>query len=212
MNIVHLLVATIATWQIVEIWHHSYLFEKLRARAESLDNWLGNLLSCPFCLAVWVAAFCVLVFYIVEGLVGGGHTWTHALGLPLYMLAVSRLANLGNDLSHEWCRTPGSSVMEETRYGPMFDPPEITEVPLSEWHREMRKDPDTATITVKKVNEIMKGDYELATDDNGYFYLYRGTDWHNSDGRPFICLARPEDALEVYNALKKYTAVPPTDE
>ena len=98
-------VAVLATWQIIEIWHHSLLFAGLRSRVELWGNKLGELLGCPFCLSPWVALLSVSVLLLPRWLeINGGHVNT--LRLVWYAFAVARLANLSNDLLHEKCRTP----------------------------------------------------------------------------------------------------------
>jgi len=98
MSIIHLIVASLAVWEIIEIWRHSSLFASWRARVElwegGLHGWLHELLMCAFCLAPWVAfATCVSLHVPL-------------LRLLVYAFAVARLANLGNDLTHSFCRTP----------------------------------------------------------------------------------------------------------
>jgi len=100
---IELFVAALATWEIVEIWHHSLLFAPLRARTELWVNKVGELLGCPFCLAPWVALLSVLVLIAPEWC--GWSIWP-GLKVILYSLAVARLANLGNDYFKEKCRTP----------------------------------------------------------------------------------------------------------
>lgn len=92
-----LIVAALATWQIVEIWHHSLLMAPLRSRTEMWNNKLGELLSCPFCLSVWVALACALG--VTVGRDSGAATVVLAF-------AVARLANLGNDVFKSYCLTP----------------------------------------------------------------------------------------------------------
>ena len=96
-----LIVAALATWQIIEIWHHSLLFAPLRARTEMWVNKFGELLSCPFCLSPWIAALCVTVLTLAEyGLAG------RIGSVIIYAFAVSRLANLGNDFFKQYSLTP----------------------------------------------------------------------------------------------------------
>lgn len=101
-----LIVAALATWQAVEVYHHSALFAPVRARAEMFENKLGELLACPFCLSVWVAFAAVIGVGLSTDGIG---LWALAL-VPFkvfgYGLAVARVANLANDLTHTWCRTP----------------------------------------------------------------------------------------------------------
>lgn len=96
-----LIVAALATWQIVEIWHHSLLFAPIRARTEMWVNKIGELLSCPFCLSPWVALLCVAGLSVAEyGLAG------QVISIIIYAFAVARLANLGNDFFKRYCLTP----------------------------------------------------------------------------------------------------------
>lgn len=172
VTLVELVVAALATWQVVEVWHHSSLLAPLRARGELLEGRAGELLACPFCLTVWVAVGAAVVLLAgnppARGDAGEGVLWflqllgswlgmavaavlaelglrgrvreavktrvvywlTLALAglavwglwrpgwewavygllvllkVALLALAVARLANLGNDLTHGWCRTP----------------------------------------------------------------------------------------------------------
>lgn len=106
-----LFVAMLATWEIVEIYRHSLLFADRRSKMEARVDKLGDLFQCNFCLAPWVAALCLLILmteHIPEGneILDGLRRVTRILRLPLYAFAVARLANLGNDLTHDYCRTP----------------------------------------------------------------------------------------------------------
>lgn len=92
-----IIVAAFATWQIVEIWHHSSLFASWRARVELWEGFFGELLMCPFCLSIWVAALCVILMNL---------PWWCGGQLLVAIPAVARLANLGNDLAYTFCRTP----------------------------------------------------------------------------------------------------------
>lgn len=96
--LVLLVVAIMATWQIIEIWRHASLFASWRAEVETWDGWLGELLTCPFCLSVWVALIVssITLWYELRDLTL----------LPVYAFAVSRGANLANDVFHSVNRTP----------------------------------------------------------------------------------------------------------
>lgn len=98
-------VAVLATWQIIEIWHHSLLFSGLRARIELWGNELGELLGCPFCLSPWVALLSVSALLLPQWLQITGWYVT-VLRVVWYAFAISRLANLSNDMLRSWCRTP----------------------------------------------------------------------------------------------------------
>ena len=98
-------IAVLATWQIIEIWHHSLLFAGLRARAELWENKLGELLGCPFCLSPWVAVLSAGVLLVPAWLQISG--WcVLTLRLIWYAFAISRLANICNDIAHNTSRTP----------------------------------------------------------------------------------------------------------
>lgn len=110
-----------------------------RAYVETWDGFFGQVLRCPFCLAPWAAitlwlsaseiAYCLASAVCLLALVFGKHTkvtgWILALTMiliallnvgfrrydvHLLVLAAARLANVGNDLTHAWCRTPGRPV------------------------------------------------------------------------------------------------------
>lgn len=91
-----LLVAALATWQIVEIYHHSLLFSSVRARIEARGDFLAALTGCPFCLSVWVAMVTTIMMQT---------DWIW-LQTPVLGFAAGRVANLGNDLFHHYSRTP----------------------------------------------------------------------------------------------------------
>jgi len=100
-QLMSILIASLATWQIVEIWHHSSLFASLRSIVEMWENKIGDLLSCPFCLSVWVSLVCIIGLQCENlGLAG------LAFSVIIKTFAVARLANLGNDFFKKWTRTP----------------------------------------------------------------------------------------------------------
>jgi hypothetical protein len=114
--------------QLVELYHHGTLFGRsgafpLRAWAEDRADWnilldnfavepreiqtkvvhyLAVLLSCPFCEAPWACGVAA-VLWLFGGTVG------HVVVIAL---AASRLANLVNDLTHGWCRSPQEDAEE----------------------------------------------------------------------------------------------------
>jgi hypothetical protein len=101
MSTVELIVAALATWQIVEIWRHSPLFANWRSITEMWDNKLGELLGCPWCLSVWVGFLCASALRLTSVSLIGPY-----VEIVLYGFAASRLANLCNDLFKSYCRTP----------------------------------------------------------------------------------------------------------
>jgi len=96
-----IIIAALATWQIVEIWRHSLLLAPIRAITEMWTGKIGELLSCPFCLSTWVGMLCLIMLQVQDqGLAG------LSAGLVVKAFAVARLANLGNDFFKQWTLTP----------------------------------------------------------------------------------------------------------
>lgn len=111
-------VAGLATWQAVDVWRHSSLMASTRARWQLGNGFFARLLSCPYCLSIWVGialsgwllAFCLLPR---GASLGAGPVWAAAYefcvgvfaAFPLG-LAGSKLANLCNDLAYRISRMP----------------------------------------------------------------------------------------------------------
>ncbi len=117
-----LIIAALATWQTVEIWHHSALMALPRSHAQLIDGFVGKLLTCPFCLSVWVGGFFIASASVSVVLLEKHYVIAGVLLLsPANTLALSRLANVANDLMYHQTRTPKEnrlpkvvSVVEET--------------------------------------------------------------------------------------------------
>ena len=105
MGIIDLIVAALATWQALEIWHHSSIMASWRARTELWGGRLGELTRCMFCMSPWAAAAVLIL--------SGWWSWPgeSLTRLAVWALAVARLANLGNDLGYAICRTPRHNRM-----------------------------------------------------------------------------------------------------
>jgi len=112
----NILIAALAAWQLIEAWQHSMLLSEWRAEAELIDGRLGELLCCPFCLSPWVALLMLSIISLAN--ITG-----YCLDLPVQALACARLANLGNDLCHAFCRTPRFRLPEKAV---SYVDPEIT--------------------------------------------------------------------------------------
>lgn len=129
MTAVEFVVAALSTWQAVEVWRHSSLTADARDRlsfyldsepvgrgwllptADAVGRWLAKLLLCPWCLSVWVGG-AVSIALLSEH-------W--APRLVVYALAASRAANLGNDLTHAWSRTPDRGLPDTSPADPISD-------------------------------------------------------------------------------------------
>lgn len=69
----------------------TFPFEPLRHKA--MGTKLGELLTCPFCVSVWVGGFLA----IGQGLVGDGWGWQVFVGAMALSGVVSLLASLAHD-------------------------------------------------------------------------------------------------------------------
>ncbi len=131
-DLTDLAICALAVNQTVEVWHHSELFERKR---ESITQWLDahstvetaapfrlsvelqwwwhKVRMCPWCFSVPLGL--AVVSYIE--LVNHAGQFTPWLLLPVYGLAISRVANLINDTLHAYLRTPrtyGSVITDDT--------------------------------------------------------------------------------------------------
>lgn len=113
ITLMHLLVAALATWEIVEIWNHGSIFATQRAILQTKDGFFARLMGCGFCLSPWVAAVVLTLLLVTEPPKAFGSLLQALWGTVLltvrlfvYAFAVARLANLGNDLTHKHSRTP----------------------------------------------------------------------------------------------------------
>lgn len=103
LSLTDLVFLVLATTQIIEVFHHSSIFAATRGWLENYDNFIGDLFSCMFCLSVWVGAVLTVGYFFA----GDYPAWR----LPVYALAVTRGANLLNDVLYKFCRTPRASKM-----------------------------------------------------------------------------------------------------
>lgn len=103
-------IAPLAATHLVEVVHHGSIFRRLRswARRNKTDKekgpvrrWLGELISCPFCLSHWAGAAVVI-------LVVGAVLLSPYVSLPVWWLALVRLANLINDVTKPISRSPAA--------------------------------------------------------------------------------------------------------
>lgn len=116
MTLTEWIIASFACWQAIEIWRHGALFAGPRARLEVTDGWFAEMMLCGLCLSPWAAVSVVTTLSLpMPG--PDGAWWYNVLAfiasavvglmkLVVHALAVSRLANALNDVTHHWCRTP----------------------------------------------------------------------------------------------------------
>ena len=114
MNLlIDLLIAALAGCQAVEVWHHGSIFKAARSwvggcrddESEFVSRKICELLLCPFCLSHWTClAATAVVLFVTDPL--------SAWRLPVYALAVTRIAQLLNDATHGFTNSPPSDVTE----------------------------------------------------------------------------------------------------
>lgn len=113
-----LIVAALATWEIIEIWQHSSLLAGWRAITETWNNFFGRVLHCMFCLTPWISwLVCLIMIVPVPPWDGSfANVAVQVVTLAQFIVcgfAIARLANIGNDLTHDKCRTPNRDMSAE---------------------------------------------------------------------------------------------------
>ena len=102
-----IILASVATCQLTETFRHSSVFAGLRARIEARSPFWSELVGCGFCFSHWAAA--MLVLLIAGHLLVSSSQWlVDPCLLTLVWLAAIRGANLLNDLTKAWSRSPSS--------------------------------------------------------------------------------------------------------
>ncbi len=96
---------TLAVWQITETVHHGSIFANFRAYFETQEGFFADLILCSFCFSHWAGFFVTAIILPVAVLDTGAH-WIWLTMFPVISLAMTRLAQLLNDLTHSKCRTP----------------------------------------------------------------------------------------------------------
>ena len=112
--------AVLASWQLVETFHHGDLFANFRARLEAKGGLFSELMLCPFCLSHWTALLVCAQVMLAFDFEWSFIKWWWA---P-YWLSVVRLSNVFNDLGHSFWRT---SVNLEEEMAALEDIPPPTE-------------------------------------------------------------------------------------
>ncbi len=101
INLLNLIIVSVAVWSAIEIIHHGEIFTQLRLFLKpklnsnhTIIRFISKLILCPFCLSVWIALlFCLTYNYIYYFIIA---------------LCISRLSNLFNDVTKtlNFCYTP----------------------------------------------------------------------------------------------------------
>jgi hypothetical protein len=98
-----LILWVLAVNQAGEIWHHGQIAARLRAEVEVGTGFIARLAGCPWCLSVWLALAVAGMGLLAANLI---EPWSSLLQWPVWALGVSRGANLVNDLTYAYSRTP----------------------------------------------------------------------------------------------------------
>jgi hypothetical protein len=128
-----LVLAIVSTCQLTETFRHSSLLRGLRAWVESRGPFWEELVGCGFCFSHWAAAIAVLLLsghWIVSS---AGLAFSPFLVIMLWLSAI-RGANLLNDLTKQWSRSPSGDDIE-------IDPVTITEDPEDLSHDGITEQP-----------------------------------------------------------------------
>ena len=89
IGLLTLIVLVLAAYRLTRlITADTFPFEKLRF--EKHGTWLGMLITCPFCMSVWVGGFLATG----QGLMGGEWVWQVFVGSMAISALVSLLAAL----------------------------------------------------------------------------------------------------------------------
>lgn len=116
MTWLDLYIMVMATMAITELVRHDHRFADLRSKGQILNTLWGQVINCGWCFSHWAAIWVVCVMVgpkvVLQWL--GYPVWP---GIPTYMLAailaVVRTANIVNDLTHWYNRTPDRPNSEE---------------------------------------------------------------------------------------------------
>jgi hypothetical protein len=82
-----LLLCIIAAEAITQLVCKAEIFDRIRKWLQSTSKFLNDLLSCAYCVSVWIAAFTTVLYYF------WGYTY-----LFIIMLVIHRLSNIVHDI------------------------------------------------------------------------------------------------------------------
>jgi hypothetical protein len=108
MILIYLVVVTLATWQTVEILHHSKIGTFWRVLGKFMFllpkpfSWIGYGMTCPFCYSNWIGIMYCLIVARPTTLMNGVIAVIAGIG-------AARLANFLNDYFKSCCNTPNDN-------------------------------------------------------------------------------------------------------
>lgn len=96
-----------STCQLTEVFRHGAILARFRAWLESRGSFWEELVGCSFCFSHWAAALAVLLLLGHNLAVSMEFAYNPFL-LMLIWLTATRGANLLNDLTKRWNRSPSA--------------------------------------------------------------------------------------------------------
>jgi hypothetical protein len=147
LSFVDVMIIGLAINQIIEVWRHSTLFQRVRYwlqvwqyevavwkphPSNKIATFIPDLLLCNWCFSIWVAVG-------VIALSASGNWWAW---LVILALGGSRIANLINDVLYSYCRTPKYDAGKTLTYP--------TEVEYKEELRRMNAETERHEMNVQE--------------------------------------------------------------
>lgn len=94
-TILDILCLVLAHRYAMAIWFHGSIFASCRAYLEEKESWYAELLTCPLCLAPWMALVMVLAYL---GSLELQDAWPLVIHVPIYALALAQASRLTNGI------------------------------------------------------------------------------------------------------------------
>lgn len=102
-----LVLVIVSACQLTETFRHGSIFSRLRAWLENRGPFWEGLVTCGFCFSHWAAAIAILLFLLHNLMLAKGYILNPFFLILLWLTAI-RGANLLNDLTKKWSRSPSS--------------------------------------------------------------------------------------------------------
>lgn len=106
-----IVLAAVSACQLTETFRHGSILARFRAWLESRGPFWEELVGCGFCFSHWAAAIAVLLLLGHNLMDSAGFTYNPFL-LTLVWLVVIRGANLLNDMTRQWSRSPSADDVD----------------------------------------------------------------------------------------------------
>jgi hypothetical protein len=87
---VWVILACFATEAVVEIITKSELFVPIISKLALREDFFSKLVTCPYCLSVWVAGFFTLIIYLILNI--------HLFFIPILIFSIHGISNKIHDI------------------------------------------------------------------------------------------------------------------